>query len=267
MTSINDVAKVTWADGEPTPRLSYLLSNSKKLVAALDAIPEEFLSLGERRLEHRIRHTKKDRIFPRALGLLKIRFWEEYRLAISEHRLMRCEDVFYGICLVEYWQKHVVENPLHLAWMIHPPTDELVAQKEIIALGMKKLRAVFDHPITKKGKNGELIPDIPLIKEMHAIVKTMQDRVNGSVIERKAIEKRITANINTLPPPPTTFVDAPQKALPSKKDISLSSPDVTMQDLLDFHENLQKTEKLLSKMEKAAEESAPDLVEGEVIGE
>jgi hypothetical protein len=184
---------------ERSPRsLLNLLKPAKDFLAAVKALPAEKLDMSERELEAQISPTKEHR-------LLKIAFWDEYRRAQRAGRTqaMVLGNVMHGICGRSYFYTKVVADPHTLAWLISPPVDEMVVQKELLRLGYQKLSEVLDLPfvdtIAKMGKNGQVFTtkrvNVGLIKEVRAIVEQLQNRVHGAVIQRQQIEAK-TMNVN-----------------------------------------------------------------------
>ncbi len=245
-----DSLPITWLEGDRAPHISVLLSNNPVITRAIDALDIDLLEKGERRLELDIKAGAGG--WPRQLGLLKIAFWEEYRLAHKERRRMRIEDVFFGICHRAYWDKQVVQKPLHLAWMIHPPADELILQKEIIQLTQKKIRDALDMPIynilvrrrfdqsTKEwSEENYRSVNVPLLKQVLEVMKAMQDRVHGSVVKREQREVK-SLNLHQHQGVPTTPVPAAPRGI--------DAPDITLEELQAFQATIASTLQTLGQI-------------------
>jgi len=246
---------MSWIDegsDDQTTLLSVLHGNPG-ILRVIHEIPADLLAMGELAIEKKIRARNEDGTFPRMLGLIKIQFWEDYHNAIRDERQMSQQHWVHGICSRIWFHKNVIHDQLHLAWLLTPPTEELVLQKELIALSLKKLRQVIDADIftytsIKDGGGGWTIVkkvDVPLVKEIHSILQTMSNRVYGSVIQRQQIESR-NKNITIT-----------QHASP----ISLSSPNLTMDQLEELDRKIKSIKK--SMKEVAAMELPP--YEGELI--
>lgn len=189
--------KPTWVD-ESSSALSSKLIGIPSLAEALKSIPYETIRLGEAALEKQIRAERDDGAFDRTLGMLKISFWKEYDRSVEMKDLMVMDNIVHGICHREFLRK-TIANKAKCAWLMTPPIHESILQQEIITLGLKKLREVFDHTLIEvewknvKNKKGETLlkktrtVNVALLKEMHSIVKTFQDRVHGSVVHRQQI--------------------------------------------------------------------------------
>lgn len=248
-----DALPIPWVD-DPAPSILSLLRKAPAFCEAVNALPDELVLAGETALEKKIRKLNGGS-FDRLLGALKIQFWDEYKLAFLEKRMMTLSRVYDRLCHLTWFNKFVVANPLYLAWLITPPTDEIVLQREMIAMGMKKLRTVFDAPLYettyKNVKNKDGVTElkatrklnVALVREIHAILKTMQDRVHGAVLQRIKTEGR-QLNVNVTA--------GAEVATPIPKGISLDSPDLTMEQLDAFAAKLGSVQKQL--VESSAKE-------------
>lgn len=263
----------SFLDEQGRPSLLALLAFHAEVHEAVQKIPVEMLETTELELERRIRKEVEGGKFPRTMALLKISFWDEYRRAEEQETLMRMENVTWGICHPDWWTKHVLLNPLHLGWLIKPPTSEKVLQKELLDLAMKKLRITLSKPITHPVKIKEYDPEtkkfnvryekrvnVQLVKEIHAIVKTMQDRLYGSTIQRARIESK-NLNVN---------VDANQKLPPTGgavDEIKFDEVNFTIEELDQVENQLAKLQASIVKAEakKAGMKAAEHITDGVYI--
>lgn len=182
-----------------SPRsLLNMLKPAKDFVSAIKSLPPEKLEMSERELEAQVSPTREHR-------LLKIAFWDEYRRAqrMGRNQAMVLSNVMHGICGRSYFYTKVVGDPHTLAWLISPPVDEMIVQKELLRLGYNKLAEVLDLPFVTKthqvGKDGKILintkVNVGLIREVRAIVEQLQNRVHGAVIQRQQIEAK-TMSVN-----------------------------------------------------------------------
>lgn len=214
-----------------------LIKNAKEVVNAVQSLPHEVTDLTERELEKKCKPNKDQRI-------LKIAFWDEYRRAQRDEKKpwMVMDNIYHGVCSKPYFYGNIIKNQMLLAWLVTPPTDELLVQKELLRVGYKKLARVLSLPFTetvhKFSKDGshfeEERTNVGLIKEVRAIVEMLQNRVHGAVIQR---QHSLVQNIGDKPP---------QKAIPA---------EVTLEQLDMLSAKLDKIEKGQGK---------GDVVEGEV---
>lgn len=183
---------------------------------AVRDIPIEYILKSELTLEADIRRRDGGK-FDRTYGLLKILLWDEYQRSIDMDEPMILDNVWGTVASKKWWDSNIVRDPMVLAWLITPPIDEILLKKEMIMLGINKLREVLEYPITKtvfkkyKDENGDIQflkeeeIDIPLVKEIHSIVKTLQDRVHGAITQRHEIKQQsmslnLSASTNTTQP-------------------------------------------------------------------
>lgn len=237
----------TWNE-EYYPSLAALLSNIPAFCKAVRDLPDELVNTRPRDLENAIRKMNGG-TFDRTLGFLKIRFWEEYRHCMDEKKSMKLDDIIYGICSYPWFAKHVLKNETFLAWLVQPPVDVSVYQQEIRNKALAKISDALEHPIfevtfevkhlkdgTKKTVKKKKV-NVPFLKEIHSILKTMQDRVDGSVIQRAQIHTHTTTS--------------PPSVVPG----SLSDPNLTLDDLMKFKSQL-------SKIQGQLEAATPAIVQG-----
>ena len=249
-----DVPTITnpW-NGKKRPSLLMLLD--ERIQTAVQKLPIDYLEMSEAQLDKEIRLKTPGHRFSRTHSLLKIAFWDEYKRAAREKTTMLDENIYFGICSPEYFERFVVQDELYLAWLVTPPTDELVLQKELLLLGMKKMREAFEAPIiikkkvtTQDKKTGEKttkierLVNVPLLKEIHAIFRTLQDRVHGSMVHKHMHDVKQTTmqlNVNATP----EQVASGQMPAP----LRLDSPTLTLQELEAFDKQLERIEKKIEK--------------------
>lgn len=191
----------TWLDtGESSPSALSLIEEEDSVAIASKKIPAEYFIMSELALEEMIREKDEGK-FDRTLGILKILFWDEYRRALVTRNPIITEHVWRPLVSERWWAAHIIGNPLNLAWMLSPPADEAVIKREMLLLGLKRLREAMELPLREKKKikvveDGEKVDafvwetNVPLLKEIHSIVKTLQDRVHGAVTQQHNIMQR-----------------------------------------------------------------------------
>lgn len=186
--------------------LQGMITQIPSLAAAVQGIDPELLELSERQMETRLRQQEPGRKIDRVLQYLKIRFWEEFRRGQREKKFMELGNILEGVTTAQWWRRNILTNQVRLAWIITPPVEEMVIQKELLQIGMKRLREVMDLPLLEV--RHKVLPDpnsedprkkkivvekkvnVALINTIHTIVMSMQDRVHGAVIQRQQIEAR-----------------------------------------------------------------------------
>lgn len=179
----------------------------------------------------------RDHVRPDAcLCRLKISFWDEYGRACADDRPMRIESVVKGVCRKEFWYRSVIIFPKKLAWVVTPPLDHLIEMREILDLGMKKMREIvkldmFETKTLKDGTETRVFND-KIARQILAATALLQERVHGAVIQKLAV-KQETKHTHELSGP---------------IDPSLALMSV---------EHLQALEAQLSRVQDAAQKALP----------
>jgi hypothetical protein len=184
-----------------------LLEKSKNIREAILNLAPEYFEKTERELLQEL-GPKADQTLLR----LKVSFWEEYRHAFRQNRPMLIQNIIAGVCHNMTLQK-AIKDPLKLAYLICPPPQEIHVQKQIINVGLQKLLEAVQLPFWKEtysyeyNKHGKKVVthsikvDTTLLREIHSIVRTMQDRVHGAVIQRAQIQsKNMNVNVQKATP-------------------------------------------------------------------
>ena len=170
--------------------LRSLLGSCPATLAAIDAIPIELHEKTEYEL---VKHPDD------TLRRLKISLWNEYKRCVrNKLSEMSLTNVQFGVCSRWWWQKNVTRFPDVLAWLIKPPTSEILVQEELLELGYRKLRRILKANLVEKrywkDRTGEVHVErrfnVTLAKEMRAIVEMLQNRLHGSAIQRQSIESK-----------------------------------------------------------------------------
>ncbi len=240
-------------DDSVTPTLFSMLAPTARIRAAIEQMPEEMLTLNERQIEKLIRNDHEGK-FPRMLGLMKLQFWDEFKNAQREKRPMVMENVYYGICHRLWFYKHVVESPHNLAWLLCPPTDEMLIHRDLLNRAMARLSDAMDADlydesrVTYIGQDGKKHSkkvrklNVALLREIHAITKTLQDRIHGGIIQRQQIlQKNINVNVPLGERTPGSGVGG----------LTLDSPDLTLDQLEAFSQKLSGVMLKLEAMPQA----------------
>lgn len=164
-----------------------------RVAAAIQAIPDRLFTLSETALR---REVNPDELCCR----LRLQFWDEYQAAQDEQRSMTMAAVMKGVTYAEYFYKQVLPFPEKLIWIVTPPTDYLVAIRDLLFVGIERLRELLRTPIVRRvyvrDKKGNLVldkkgrpfmedfVDVKLAAEVRQIVEKLSDRVHGAVVQR-----------------------------------------------------------------------------------
>lgn len=178
------------------------LVNCKKLLKLVKLIPEEYLRLSEKRLEQQMLLADGGEVDKR-LHYVKISFWDEYNYAVdSGEREMREAYIYIGACSDHFFYEKIAKNPLRLAWLITPPVQESLIRRNLIKLGYDQLYdtlttdpvEVIDKTTTdKRGKTTRTQSkklNMALVKQKFDILKHLENRELGGVVQRQQIEAR-----------------------------------------------------------------------------
>jgi hypothetical protein len=266
----------SWDDNpEVTPSALTLIDKQEVFYQKAMALPPEYLILSEMALEEEIRERKGGK-FDKTLGMLKIAFWDEYSRAIHTKTSIKIPHVWRPLVSESYWKMNVLENKLNLAWLIHPFADENVVQREMLALGFKRLREALELPLLEKynvvdtdeeGNRRKVIlerPNVALLKEMHNIVKTLQDRVYGAVTQHhQVVSKNLNLNLAAGPQP----AEPPKPVNPKVNEalkgaskpaalpvVSLDSAAITLEQLEAYEKKLLSIEDRIADIVERAED-------------
>jgi hypothetical protein len=117
---------------------------------------------------------------------IRILFWDEYNCAQDDNRHMINERIFAGASSAGYFWLKLLKNPYKLVWMLTPPAAYEITQRELLQLGLTRMREVLSLPIVdKKGA-----PNTSLIKQMVSIFALIDNRVQGGVKQTLDINQK-----------------------------------------------------------------------------
>ncbi len=219
-----------------------MLRQCDVLIDAIKRLPIELLGQSELTLAKTL---KPDSFMVK----IKISFWQEYHRAQRERTYMLQSNITQGLCDRVVFHRVVVGDPYKMAWLIAPPAEDILVQKEILQLGYKRLLEVMELPITERvyvtAKDGKrkLVArvNLGLIKEMRSITEALENRVNGAVVQRTEA-KNLSLSLSGAAPGGQAVLP-PMPSEPSLQDIN-------------------RALKKLAKIERAQAEDT--VVEGEV---
>lgn len=241
----------TWEE-KYYPSLYSLCTNIPALQRGMQELPQTLVDMRPRDLEKQIRKLNGG-YFDRTLGFIKLRFWDEYRRCMDEKKPMKLDNVLHGVCSDSWFRNHVLGNDVYLAWLVQPPVDVMLYQTEILHKAFAKISDALEQPVVEVVRKSirksdgtyktvkEKKVNVTFLREIHAILRTMQDRIEGSVVQR-AIVKTESKTVHA-------HVGAPNT-------LSLSDPNLTMEQLDAFH-------KKLTAMKNEIAQAAPEVLDAE----
>lgn len=172
-------------------------------------------------------HCRPDALMNR----MRLSFWDEYGRAQDRRARMIMSQVVKVNCSKEYFYTKFLPDDKCVAWMIAPPQDLFLIQREMLELGLDAQREILLMPvkqhrkILKIGKSGKAheveqeFIDHKLIDTQMKIIDSLKLRVWGSVTQ-----KFQHANLNVN-------MNAPKDSLPA---------DISMDELLKLEGSLQR---------------------------
>lgn len=153
------------------------------------AYSSEYAHLTEEKFKEHFGHDKNFKI----MRLLRYAFWNEYELACRQDRKINLANVWSGICAQATFNKHF-EEPLYAAYITSRPAKLSVIQQDLIYLAYEQMETI----LAMKHIDSKGVPDTRLIREKLNILKNLEDRHSGGVIEKKQIHQ-ITENVTGKP--------------------------------------------------------------------
>lgn len=158
------------------------------LFKAVEAHPELF-GLGETELKLLL---IKQSARPNKLDhTLRLGFWKEYDQAQHENRKMNMPLIHAGICEKPQFSQ-IWRFPHKVAWITNRPMAYDVMMSEALEFGISQLRDILELDHSKEG--GKI--DTKLIEAKIKIVKMLDDRVKGAVLQRIE-QKTLGVNVHT----------------------------------------------------------------------
>lgn len=145
--------------------------------AVMDVQPELFHK-DDRELESDFKPTRTDR-------KIKLSFWKEYDLAVSEMRSMKTENICRNVCHPNYFRDHFLKNEGKVVWLLVPPNDYMMELETMMGTAADRLNEIMNIPITKKDKNGNDVVDVNAAGLVLKAIKQLEDRVKGAPIQKQ----------------------------------------------------------------------------------
>lgn len=181
-----------------TGELSLVTLTDGPLQKAIVALPDELIMLTEKALKKK---ANPDELTCR----LRIAFWDEYQQAVDAGRIISAARIMRGLTFTEFFYREILSDPLKVAWIVKPPQDFLMTLRDLLYIGLDRLREILEMPIiekvplmTKSGPArdaaGEIIytekVNMKLAAEIRSITDRLADRVHGAVIQRSQVDMK-----------------------------------------------------------------------------
>lgn len=110
---------------------------------------------------------------------IRLSFWHEQSMAQAEGREISPSRVYSAFCGYHKFRK-LIAKPKIAAYIFTRPADDHVSLKRVLDKGYERLEEVLSLPLVKYNGN----PDVALIKEVREIVKMVDNRLNGGVVQK-----------------------------------------------------------------------------------
>lgn len=144
---------------------------------------------------------------------LRMAFWREYERAIQVKDKMDPENIYRGIMPKENFYRIVKKEPRVVAWILKQPTNYVNQMEEALNFSMHRVREILEMPLYKNekriiakpdGTSKEMmkrVPNVPMAKLMLDVMKMLDQRVKGAIVQRvkqevKTESKSFTANLD-----------------------------------------------------------------------
>lgn len=134
MTDIEPSPIASLLDPRSESSLVKLLpTNVLKAISGLD--PEDLLKTEQ---------DMKDEMLQLAFPCrIRTSFWDEYVRANKMNEKMVMTNVYSQICTKDQFHHHIIKNKRNLLWVITPPTDFMIQQREHLELGSQVIRKIL----------------------------------------------------------------------------------------------------------------------------
>lgn len=190
---------------------------------------------------------------------LKLSFWDEYNRAQDHCVEMKTINIIRGSCSMEYFYKVVMPDNKAVAWIISPPKDLFLMQREMLEVGLDEQREILMMPVRYKKeivrfKNGvpqkysEDFVDHKLIDQKIKIIESLKLRVWGAVTQ-KIQHANLNMNLN------------------SSQTAGLIPENASMDDLLKLESSLKRIQGSVSEEETTVDVISEESPESEPTGE
>lgn len=175
----------------------------------------EYFRFDEREMERELKRLNSPMTL---LSRYRINFWNEYNDAQDRGRQMLQANVIKGCGFKEQWRERIENNVPHLAYVILPPTDYVVAAKEAHHKALQEMREVLEIPmveeyVDKEGKPQKKV-NTKLISEKIKIFALLDNRVKGAILQKLAIRSQSEVAL-TMPKSNDPLTSLPLKDLES----------------------------------------------------
>jgi hypothetical protein len=117
---------------------------------------------------------------------LKLTFWDEYTRAQDRGCHMIIANVVRGVCSRDYFYRVVMMEDKALAWIITPPKDYMVIMRDLLEIGLDRMREIITLPI----RNAKGDVDVRLVSEILKAVEKIELRVKGAIIQRHLVKQQ-----------------------------------------------------------------------------
>jgi hypothetical protein len=111
---------------------------------------------------------------------IRLRLWNEYDKTIKSGKNFMMASVYYGIISESSFYNKILKDDLLMTFIYTRPQEITSIQEDILYEGYKQLEQVMLMPI----QNPDGSPNVRLIQYKLKIIQMMEDRVNGSVVQR-----------------------------------------------------------------------------------
>jgi hypothetical protein len=124
---------------------------------------------------------------------LRLAFWNEFNVAMSENSKMTMANIFAGICTQQFFDQKFMNEPVCVAWLLCPPANYVIALEEMLTQSQSRMREVLDvDPVDEEGNVNMKLAELQL--KIHLATES---RLKGSNVQRtQLIAEMRTTNTN-----------------------------------------------------------------------
>lgn len=175
----------------PRSMINLMPTQTAKII---DAIPKVYFTMKESELKKFFKCRNED-------TCIRLKFWDEYNYAQQNNTTMKTMNILHGVASTNYWQAEVLKSAARFAYILRAPIDYVYMMRGKLAHSMDDVDEILSASIYKKvavkdarDEDGNQVykkeVDQALVQKKIDLFKYLDQRVNGAIIQKLAIEQR-----------------------------------------------------------------------------
>lgn len=153
---------------------------------------------------------------------IKISFWNEYDLAVTENRRMLAKNIFEGCTTQQFYHGLISSCPAFVVWMVTRSPVHKLKLAELGELSDERMLNILSVNPIYTYQDVEKV-DSKLATVQVKLYEIIQNRIHGSVVERQEVHsKNFNMNLNqsqALQAAEDTALDSMEKILAKLKEV------------------------------------------------